>query len=219
MIDLKQTGETSSSLTTATLLVFPCTDRSIMFEQLEDHSQHHPDRPTTHVVIMAKSYRNHLGQVRVDSHVRDTSNSDIATSVLIDSVKGVQTILLHNQHIAYQLPFMFSEEGSFVSADAADGSELSDHHWNTYSEDLGKTQIENVTFEGVRIVSACVEDSILTTTFERWYSRDMKLVGSIERIGPYKGYSIRIRNLEYKEPESLLFEIPSGFDILDVNLP
>ena len=84
---------------------------------------------------------------------------------------------------------------------------------------MGKRTMEGIEFTGTRIVTTAEDDPVLTTTIDEWYSKELKLIGAIDRSGPYKAYTIKAQNIHRGEPDPTLFKIPPGFRIIDLPWP
>lgn len=193
------------------LLVLASSGIPISFEQIEEYSD--GSKST------GKTYRDSIGSVRVEFEIRGISGQvPTPYTLLIDATNGPQNVLLGTERVAYRMPITVSAGSKLAFMDAADGQESS-HKWKTTTQDLGKRTIEGIEFTGTRIVTAAEDDPRLTTKLDQWYSEKLKLIGAIDRSGPYRSYTVRIANVKYNEPSTSLFQIPSDFRILDLPLP
>jgi hypothetical protein len=201
----------------AQLLVLPKRGSPISFEQTEEHSPEHADGTlVAEYRIVSETYRDSAGRVRMESETRDGADHILNLyAQVIDPVGGYRAILLNAHGIAYRLPFPISSDSRLVLLDAADGQE-SLHKWKVRTEDAGRRTVEGIEFQGTRNITTAEDDPRLTTTFEQWYSDELKLVGAVDRSGPDKAYTIRIRNVHRQEPDPKLFAIPAGYKIIDV---
>jgi hypothetical protein len=191
----------------------------ISFEHIEEHSRKHGDSSSAvDYTNTGKTYRDSAGRVRIESETHDAPGHVSASyTVLIDPVAGSQTVLLSGQSVGYRMPISVPSEGGFASFDAYDGQE-SPHKWKTGTEDLGKRIIEGIEFRGTRIISTAEDEPRLTTTIDEWHSDKFKLIGAVDRSGPYMSYTIRIQNVHHEEPDPTLFRIPSDYKIVDIQL-
>lgn len=89
------------------------------------------------------------------------------------------------------------------------------------TEALGAREIESVTAQGTRstlVVPAgqIGNEKALTIVSERWYSADLDLVLETRHSDPRFGETrFRVLNLERKEPDHALFEVPADYRIDD----
>lgn len=199
------------------LLVLPRPGIPISFEHIEKHSP--KSGSDLDYANTGKTYRDSSGRLRMESETHDGTGHVAASYIaLIDPVAGSQTVLFTAQSIGYQIPISVSSEGRFAFFDAYDGQE-SPHKWKTGTEDLGKRIIEGIEFRGTRRISTAEDEPRLATTLDEWHSDKFKLIGAIDRSGPYMSYSTRIQNVHHEEPDPTLFRIPSGYKIVDMQLP
>jgi len=202
------------------LLVLPRPGIPISFEQIEKHSSKKGDgSPAADYTNTGKTYRDSAGRLRIESKTHDDAGhvSD-SYILLVDPIAGSQTLLLSAQSVGYKMPISISSEGGFASFDAYDGQE-SPHKWKTGTEDLGKRSIEDIEFGGTRIISTAEDEPRLTTTIDEWHSDKFKLIGAVDRSGPYMSYTIRIQKIHHEEPDPTLFRIPPDYEIADVQIP
>jgi hypothetical protein len=200
--------------------VLPRPEIPISFEHIEKHLRKNDDSSSAvDYTNTGKTYRDSAGRVRIESETHDgTGHVSGSYTVLIDPIAGSQTVLLSAQSVGYQMPISVSSEGGFACFDACDGQE-SPHKWKTGTEDLGKRITEGIEFSGIRIISTAEDEPRLTTTFDEWHSDKFKLIGAVDRSGPYMSYTIRIQNVHHEEPDPTLFRIPSDYEIVDMQLP
>jgi hypothetical protein len=89
------------------------------------------------------------------------------------------------------------------------------------TEALGAREIESVTAQGTRstlVVPAgqMGNEKALTIVGERWYSADLDMVLETRYSDPRFGETrFRVLNLERKEPDHALFEVPADYRIDD----
>jgi hypothetical protein len=89
------------------------------------------------------------------------------------------------------------------------------------TEALGSREIESVTVQGTRstlVVPAgqMGNEKALTIVSERWYSADLDMVLETRHSDPRFGETrFRVLNLERKEPDHALFEVPADYRIDD----
>ena len=91
---------------------------------------------------------------------------------------------------------------------------------NVKNDPLGKRMIEGVEAEGTRTTLTIPAGQIgndrpLDTVSERWFSDELKTTVLTTRKDPRMGESTyKLTNLRRGEPSRLLFEVPSGFEII-----
>ena len=89
------------------------------------------------------------------------------------------------------------------------------------TEALGVRELESVRAQGTRstlVVPAgqIGNEKALTIVSERWYSADLDLVLETRHSDPRFGETrFRVRQLERKEPDHALFEVPADYHIDD----
>ena len=93
--------------------------------------------------------------------------------------------------------------------------------YTTNTEQLGKQRIEGVECEGARLVTTVPAGAIgnerpIETVNETWYSPELQMMILSKRSDPRFGESIyRVTNISRSEPEAALFQVPSGYVIID----
>lgn len=209
-------GVTSSQTTsTAQLLAIPQPGAPISFDQIEEHSVRVLDGTSrVEFTVTGKTYRDSAGRIRKESEIRNAQDEHVGSSIsVLDPVAGLQFVM--SRGTVYRRPFLSSGEGQYFSADAADGQE-SPHQWTTKTENAGKRKIEDREFEGIRTITIAEDEPRLATTVEEWHSPQLKLIGRVDRFGPYKAYTIKIQNLRQEEPDPALFALPADYEIIDL---
>lgn len=192
----------------AQLLALPQSENPISFEQIEEHSTRFADGTSRiEFSVAAKTFRDSAGGLRLESETRHGHDNVVSSAVSVfDPVAGSKFVLFNGT--ALRLPFPSSGEAQFFRADAADGQE-SPHKWTTKTENAGKKKIDGREFEGIRIITTAEDEPRPTTTIEEWHSRELKLIGSVDRSGPHKAYTVRIQNLRFENliPGFLLYRL------------
>jgi hypothetical protein len=93
--------------------------------------------------------------------------------------------------------------------------------WETRTEQLGMQNFEGVDAEGTRTVTTIPADAIgnerpIEIVYERWYSKDLQLIVYSKHSDPRFGeQTYRLTNINRSEPDPSLFEVPSGYRILN----
>jgi hypothetical protein len=200
--------------------VLPCPGIPVSFEQIEEHSRQFVDGPLTiESTVSGRVYRDSAGRLRLESDTRNGHGHRLSFSVsLTDPVAGFRAALLDSEKVAYLMPFPVSGESRFFFCDAADGQE-SQRKWKIKTENKGKRTIEGIEFQGTQIITTAEDEHRLTTVIEQWYSDELKLIGAVDRSGPYKTYTIRIQNVNREDPDPALFVIPANYKVIDFELP
>ncbi|MGH9769695.1 MAG: energy transducer TonB [Blastocatellia bacterium] len=96
--------------------------------------------------------------------------------------------------------------------------------YSTNTEPLGKLGIEGVECEGTRAVTTMPAGAIgnerpIETVNETWYSPELKMMILSKRSDPRFGESTyRVTNINRSEPDAALFQVPSGYTIIDGGL-
>ncbi|HEX3437383.1 MAG TPA: hypothetical protein VHT24_11505 [Pseudacidobacterium sp.] len=212
------TPMTSSEKPGGYLLVDPVPGVLLSLRQIEEHS-HKLDDGTFAVeyTVTAQQYRDAAGRLRKESEIRDQAGNSSDPEVSItDPVAGVQTVLLSAKKVAYRLEVKLSPDARLFFTDAADGQDLP-HKWKVVHTETEGRMIEGHWFNGSRIETSAEDVAGLTTTIDQWYSDKLKMIGAVDRKGPFKAYTVRIEQLQFGEPDSELFEVPSDYKV--VNLP
>jgi hypothetical protein len=217
-LTLGQSGQTPA-ISSAQLLVLPRPGIPISFEQVEEHSRKLGDGTSTvEFTVTGKTYRDSAGRLRIQSETLDGSGHTLASSIsLTDPVAGVKVVLLSAEKLAYRTPFAVSSESRFAIDDAADGQQ-SKHKWKVETENAGRRTIEGIEFEGTQIITTAEDEPNLSTTVEQWYSDKLRLIGDVDRSGPYTTYAIRIQKVHREEPDPALFVIPADYKIISIKL-
>lgn len=97
--------------------------------------------------------------------------------------------------------------------------------YETRREDLGTQNIEGVEAEGTRITTIIPADAIgnerpIEIVYERWYSKDLHVVVFSRHYDPRFGeQTYRLTNINRTEPDPSLFEVPTGYRILNETKP
>jgi hypothetical protein len=213
------TGQNLDSPTTssARLLALPQPAVPISFEQIEEHSTRFADGTSRiDFTVTGKSYRDSAGRLRLESETQNArDHSSASSTTIIDPVIGFRCVF--SKDVAYRMNIPASNEMHFFFAEAADGQE-SPHKWKVAHTETEEKMIEGYIFKGSRIETSAEDVADLTTTIDQWYSDELKLMGSVNRSGPYKAYTIRIQSLSRQDPDPELFRIPSDYKIVDVQL-
>jgi hypothetical protein len=88
-------------------------------------------------------------------------------------------------------------------------------------ESLGKQSMEGVLAEGTRNrlvldVGAIGNDRPIETVSERWYSAELQTVVMTKHSDPRTGEEVfRLTNVNRSEPAAYLFQVPSGYQIIE----
>jgi len=211
------TSMNDSQFSSAQLLMLPRAGCPLSLKQVEEHSRRSNNGSlTVEFTVTGYEYRDSAGRVRVESEIRDqVGNSSGLMITITDPVAHFQTVLVNSDKVAYRMPIALSGEGKFSVHDAADGQDAP-HQWKVTTEDEGEKTIDGFVFKGSRIVTSAEDTSGLVTTIDQWYSDQLKVIGAIDRSGPYKAYTVRIQQLQIGEPESKLFEVPSDYKVIEV---
>lgn len=213
---------TTQQLSSAQILMSPVSGIPLSVTEMEEHSHKRDDGSVAvDYTVTAKQCRDSAGRVRIESEIKDqVGNTHPGSGVTItDTVAGVQTVLASDEKIAYRLAIgKSSGNAQIVFTDAADGQD-SPHQWKSLQEYAADQMIQGYAFKGSRIVTSAEDDSGLTTTLSQWYSDKLKLIGAIDRKGPFKAYSIRIEQLQFGEPDHALFEIPADYRVVELEMP
>jgi len=192
-----------SSSSGALLLLRPSAGIPVSFRQVEEHRRLDNGTFAVEFTVTAQQYRDAAGRVRIESETRAKAGNS-SSVVIADPVAGFQIFLMDAEKLAIRWPIPVSSEGRLFFADAADGQDVP-HKWKTTTEDKGEHLIEGYEFKGTRIITSAEDDKALATTFDQWYSEKLKLIGAIDRSGPYRAYTVRIEQLKLGEPDSKLF--------------
>ena len=89
------------------------------------------------------------------------------------------------------------------------------------NENLGSQTIEGLLAEGTRTTTTWPAGSIgndrpITSTQERWISRDLGMEVLTKRSDPRSGDStMKLTNISRSEPDASLFQPPAGSEIVD----
>jgi hypothetical protein len=89
------------------------------------------------------------------------------------------------------------------------------------NENLGSRTIDGLLVEGTRTTTTWPTGSIgndrpVTSTFERWMSRDLGMDVLTKRSDPRSGEStMKLTNVSRSEPDASLFQPPAGAEIVD----
>ncbi|HLH36801.1 MAG TPA: hypothetical protein VKX41_19165 [Alloacidobacterium sp.] len=211
---------TDSLKSGAQFLLRPTSGVPLSLQQIEEHSRKIDDgRFAIEYRITSHEYRDSAGRLRQESETRDQAGHLVASAVAItDPVAGAQTILLDAEKVAYRLKVKLSPDPRLFLTDAADGQD-SPHKWKVIHTEIEDRKIEGYVFKGTRIETSAEDVAGLTTTIDRWYSDQLKLFGAIDRKGPFQAYTIRIQQLQFREPDHALFEIPVDYQVVDVEMP
>jgi hypothetical protein len=199
---------------TASTLVLSVPGAALSFEQIDEHSRKLEDGSFAAETRKSKIYRDSSGRLRIES-------STPATYIiqLIDPIAGSRVILLSTEtgKIGYRLPWPKSSEVKFTFHSPVGNENAGEppRNWTSTTENLGTRTIEDIEFEGLRIVSAAEDEPELKKTHEHWYSADQKLIGLIVSSSADETYKARIQSVRREEPDSSLFAIPPDYTVLD----
>jgi hypothetical protein len=90
------------------------------------------------------------------------------------------------------------------------------------TEPLGRRMIEGVNADGTRFVStieagAIGNDRAIQSVSERWYSSELQTVMLSKSSDPRTGEEVfRLANVSRAEPAAYLFQVPAGYQVVDV---
>ena len=93
------------------------------------------------------------------------------------------------------------------------------------TESLGSQRIEGVEAQGKRTTITIPAGEIgnirpIETTDESWYSPELQTVVMIKRHDPRSGdTTYRLTNISRRDPDRSLFQVPSGYTIIDRSAP
>jgi hypothetical protein len=110
-----------------------------------------------------------------------------------------------------------------LAAPAAMGGSTNGQKWETRTEQLGMQNFEGVDAEGTRTVTTIPADAIgnerpIEIVYERWYSKELQLIVYSKHSDPRFGeQTYRLTNINRSEPDPSIFEVPSGYRILNEN--
>jgi hypothetical protein len=199
-------------------LVPPRPGVPLSLEQVEERS--YEGAGSTAEIIKSNVYRDSSGRLRIEPEARDGSGDPSSHATLIDPFAGTRIILLPTAKTAYRVLGPKGDEGGFALGLGGMGEGLEPpHKWSTRTENLGTRIIEGAVFEGTRIIEVAEDESGLTNTIERWYSKELNIVGVAVASGPYGTHTARIENLHRQEPDPTLFTIPADYKILELQSP
>lgn len=89
--------------------------------------------------------------------------------------------------------------------------------WETRTEELGEQNIEGVSARGTRTITTIPAGAIgneraIETVYEKWYSPELQMVVLSRHTDPRFGeQTYRLTNINRSEPDSSLFQVPSGY--------
>lgn len=211
---------TTSLKSSAQLMMVPTPGIPLSVKQVEEHRRKLSDGTfAVEYTVTARQYRDSKGRVRIESETEDQTGNSSGLSVSItDPVAGVQTLLVRAEKIAYRQPMKLSGEAQLLMFDAADGQD-SPHTWKVTDAGAEDRMIEGYEFKGSHVETSAEDVAGLTTSIDQWYSDKLKLIGAVDRKGPFKAYIIRVVQLQLGEPDSKLFEIPSDHKVVDLRTP
>jgi hypothetical protein len=191
----------------AALLLLPYSGVPVSFDQIEERS-HRDSGSSADDVVKSRVFRDTSGRLRIE---------ESAHAVLVDGVAGSRVVLLSRELVAYRTPWPRSSEGRLAFLGIVDGG-ASSRELTATTEFIGRRTIEDLEFDGTRIIHAAEGEPQPTRTVEQWYSDELKLIGFVVASGPHETYTARIENLRREEPNTGLFAIPADYKIVDLEL-
>jgi hypothetical protein len=142
-------------------------------------------------------------------------------AVITDPVAGVSYVLNENKKDAHQSTLRTNNFRGNGGPNAA-GRPKSP---NVTTESLGTQMIGGISAEGTRITHTIPAGQIgnekaIVTTVERWYSPDLQTNVMIKRTDPRGGTTVfQLTNVVRAEPDSSLFQVPSGYTVVSGHGP
>jgi hypothetical protein len=176
-------------------------------------------------------WRDSIGRTRTERsiftmpHVHNKSLTDIKIIEIHDPVAGVQYVFNSRDHVAYRYPFSAAEEPPAPTTPPVlpprEPRPSNPDQPQTTRESLGFQVIEGVSAEGTRTTTVFPvgwmgNDRPITRICDGWHSSELNIEVLWTCGEPPNSESVnRLTNISRAEPDEALFQVPSGYSIVD----
>lgn len=209
----------------------PVVGVPLSYERVFDYSQLLADGTRiTDKTVTSVFYRDSSGRTRTErsvfqNHPPSPELSGVKLIEIRDPNAGVQYVFATQNRLAYRLPLSAGPPQPIHGAawvEARSATTASDNSEpEVTKESLGTQVMEGVSVEGRRItrvfpIGSMNNDRPITETVELWYSPDLDLTVLSKVSSLANGdQTNRITNISRTEPDPALFQVPSGYQIVD----
>ena len=190
-------------------MVFPVSGAPITLEEVEERTRTLPDGTTETEILKEKIYRDSSGRMRIEETINDPSNPSLVLVCLIDP-SPFSLVVLTPDKIAAR---MIVPGGGLALPSLL--QELPPGNWEWKTENLGWRKIEGIDFEGSRVTRTSPEHPGIVALDESWNSKELRITASAFGSGPNGSYTVKIQNVDRREPDPSLFAIPSDYTVQD----
>jgi hypothetical protein len=184
-------------------------------EQIEERTSNLPDGSSRVEATRSRIYRDSSGRMRIEGSPGSPNESYL---FMIDPTSGARVVLSVGAKVAYRVMGPKAGENGFAYGVGGMGEALPEGEWTARTEKLGQRTINGIEVEGERITQTSAHQPPLAAVCERWYSNELKVVVLAVASGPYGKHAARIQNVRREEPDPALFTIPSGYNVINMNL-
>jgi len=196
-------------------LVFPVRRGPLSLVEVEEFTRKLPDGTSSTETRKSKIQRDALGRLRIEWVGAGPSGESLHVIQIVDPAAGSMALLDDRTKIATRV---ITPKSFFGPGLPGVGEALPAGNWKATTENLGKRMIEGVEFEGTRTTETSDDHPALIAVEERWYSKDLGLIGMAEASRTNRKHSARIQELQRREPDPSLFAIPSDYTVRDFDI-
>lgn len=210
----------------------PLIGQPVSYEQVDENSRELADG--THITrkSVRTFYRDSQGRTRTERPLFGAaalggSFAKLKFIEIHDPVAGLQYVLDTQHRVAYRAPLSVIPPSPTADATATVPSKpafsalSSSPRPEQTNESLGGQIMEGVSVQGTRSttvypVGSMDNDRPITRTCETWYSSELAIAVVYKCSDLLKGDSdYRDTNISRSEPDASLFQVPSGYSIVD----
>jgi hypothetical protein len=191
--------------------VVPMPGAPLSVQQVEERKQFSSDGVVTNKIVTSQIYRDSAGRVRIEWCYEESSDCMPEIVYLLDPVAYSLTILLPRQKSAFRDTVPRTNPAGFQVALPAAGQPLPMRKWATQTQAIGVRLIQGLEIQGTRTIQRSDEQPSLIATWETWTSQALGLTLEVNANGPTWEHTVKLRNLNLREPDHTLFAVPPGY--------
>lgn len=198
-------------------LVFPISGHPLC-AQIEEQVQRLPEGSGRGRTLNGAIFRDQAGRMRTE-WLPASGESPARTITLVDPVGGFIVVLDPASKVAVRMKGQPSKPDQFAFSLPGLIDPLPQGTWKKKTETIERRNIEGVEFEGTRSTDLSEDRLSLKIVHEWWTSKDLGLIGLAVAVGPNERHTVRIKHLDWREPDVGLFTVPSDYRLQELSLP
>jgi hypothetical protein len=199
-------------------MVLPVAGAPLSVEIVEERTTKLSDGTSKTEVLTSKVYRDGAGRMRIEMDIPGANGESAAIVQLLNRPDGFMAILLPAKKGGgrFLLSKKEQSEGGFAFT-TIDPLITAPGKKTSKTESLGKQTIEGIEFGGTRTTTTVDGQPSIIGVQDHWAAGELGLFGLEKSSGPDLESTVKIRNLDRREPDPALFTPPPDYSIRDLN--